>query len=352
VVDQIGEYPNGIKLRFTVADSGIGMTSEQCKKVFESFQQANYETAIEYGGTGLGLSIARHLVNLMGGELIVKSEIGVGSSFSFELPFTLSNEAIGGAENSTVEKAISKIDGIKVLVAEDNLVNQKFISKVLEKNKADYTLVENGEACLKRSKEKKFDVIILDIHMPKLDGYKTAELIRKSNGPNANSPIVALTASALVTDRKKALDSGMNDYLTKPFTPQQLNKLLAKFFSQTRVNLSIDEAYLLDFYQGDEMFENEMFEIFLRNTPKEIEKLKKFLNQGNIKGVYEIAHKIKPTFKMVGLGQIENKIGKLESLAHVYASEKLITYFQKTEPLIYEAIETVKNHLAEKSRPS
>lgn len=351
VVDKIGNYPGGIKLRFTVVDSGIGMSAEQSKKVFDSFQQANYETAIEYGGSGLGLSIAKHLVNLMGGELTVESALGKGSNFSFELPFTLSDEKLGEAENETAHKKINSIEGMKVLIAEDNLVNQKFISKVLEKHKADFTLVENGEVCLKLAKEKKFELIILDIHMPKLDGYKTAESIRKSNSPNTNSPIIALTASALVTDRKKALDCGMNDYLTKPFTPLQLVEALAKF-KQTPSNLSINEAYLVDFYQGDEAFEREMFEIFLKNTPKEIEKLKDFLDNGNLHGVYEIAHKIKPTFKMVGLGQIESKIGKLEKLAHVYSEEKLLAYFQKIEPLLNQAIETAKERIAKKTNPS
>jgi CheY-like chemotaxis protein len=215
-------------LRFSVKDSGIGIEEDKLKLVFESFSQAGADVARKYGGTGLGLTISKQLVELQNGKIWVSSKAGEGSEFIFELPyrFAAETDVTGMCRLNDID--FSKLlTGKKVMVAEDNSVNQILIEHVLNSVGIFPTIVNNGrEAIQKLKKGESYDVILMDLQMPILDGYKTTDCIRKEL--NINIPIVAMTATAMKGEYEKCLEVGFTDYMTKPFEFVDLYKKLCK----------------------------------------------------------------------------------------------------------------------------
>ncbi|MGC9386098.1 MAG: ATP-binding protein [Hydrogenovibrio sp.] len=215
--------PQGI--RFDVSDTGIGIRSEQVDKLFSVFTQADASTTRQFGGTGLGLSISKKLVEIMGGRIGVDSVYGEGSTFWFELPLAVTEAPEKVSEPLILNEAL---DPLNLLVAEDNLPNQLLIKAILTKQGHKVTLVENGREAVQaiEAKDAMFDLVLMDMQMPEMDGLTATQKIRASNSHLAKVPIIALTANALSGDREKVMSAGMNDYLTKPIDMVQLKRLL------------------------------------------------------------------------------------------------------------------------------
>ncbi|MEI6873888.1 MAG: ATP-binding protein, partial [Spirochaetota bacterium] len=214
-----GEDGDGLLLRFTVEDTGIGIPESKLELIFESFTQVDARTTRRYGGTGLGTTIARDLVRLMGGELGLSSVLGSGSTFWFVIRVRRCAEAgtaVGAAADSPggVERPTSRRG--RILVAEDYPINRKIISLQLENAGHDIHLAENGLQAVAATERQPFDLIFMDIHMPELDGFDATRLIRLPGNPNSKTPIIALTASAETVIRDECLGCGMDDVLTKP----------------------------------------------------------------------------------------------------------------------------------------
>ncbi len=216
---------------FEVIDTGIGIPSEKINTIFQSFNQAKASTTREYGGTGLGLTISKQLVELQGGSINVKSKEGEGSRFLFNIIFKKAETQKHLKETKKDDKDIkySYNREIKILVAEDNKINQILIRKVLEKNNFNATIAEDGSIAIKKLEENTYDILLLDLHMPVLDGYETAKQIRASDTSYTNIPIIALTAAAIVDEQKKCMDLGMNEYITKPFKQKELFETIDKY---------------------------------------------------------------------------------------------------------------------------
>lgn len=216
--------PNGNQIDVSVSDTGIGITSESLKQLFTPFRQVDNSVTRRYAGTGLGLSISQKLVELMGGEISVTSDLGKGSIFRFSLPEKLAEEQV-----KTTYELSSRYEGIKgleILIAEDNRVNQKVIEGYLRYLNCRSTIVETGVQALEAIQEKKFDAALLDLHMPEMDGLSVARWIR-SNLPNENRPyLIALTASAFQEDRNNSLAAGMDIFLSKPIHMAELASVL------------------------------------------------------------------------------------------------------------------------------
>ncbi|MCB0334953.1 MAG: response regulator [Bdellovibrionales bacterium] len=231
-IDCLESVGKQIVLQFSVTDTGIGIEPERQEAIFNSFTQEEMTTAVTYGGTGLGLTISSELVKLMGGtSLNVKSEKGVGSVFFFSLPFTIGSEKDFPAESSSyTEPTVQSFRKLQILVAEDNPVNQKLIRKLLEKDGHEVTLAKNGRLALSQLEDKSFDVILMDVHMPELDGVETTRLIRL-NAKFKEIPIIALTADTREGDKEKLLTVGMNAYLTKPLSRELLRSTLESLSS-------------------------------------------------------------------------------------------------------------------------
>lgn len=317
-VNRIEEHDNQLKLAFEVRDTGIGIPPEKLDSIFESFEQADQDTSVRFGGTGLGLSIAKHLIELYKGAIKVESQVGSGSCFIFDLELAIgsvidkSNSIITEKQNET------DLSNVKVLVAEDNLINQKFISKLLQKFGIQFEMSNNGQECLNKLNKEKYHCLILDMQMPIIDGYEVCQTVRSDRGGNKNIPIIALTASAMTNERDRAYECGVNEHLTKPFQPLQLKELLIKYTKndQSEKDLFfIDESYLFDLYQGDLEFEADMIQTFLKNFDTDLDQLILSSQESKLKEVSELAHKMKPTFKMVGLKNLETYFSAIESLA-------------------------------------
>lgn len=231
-IETLSEDEKSATLHFAVTDTGIGLDEEQISRLFQAFSQADSSTTRKHGGTGLGLMISKLLVDEMGGSIQVESQPGMGSTFSFTLTFAKqSPEEIA---NSQMQALDEKVDfkGKKLLVAEDNMINQDIIESLLLDFGCDVTLVDNGQKAFEILQQQSFDCVLMDIQMPVMDGLTATRQIR-SAGTDAmrTIPIVAMTAHAMQEDVEKSLSAGMNDHLTKPIDVAALKACLKKYLS-------------------------------------------------------------------------------------------------------------------------
>lgn len=208
--------------RFIVSDTGIGMPPEVVAVIYKPFTQADSSTTRRYGGTGLGLSISRHLVELMGGEISCVSEPGVGTTFTVTLHMPADSTTSHLLEHVPETPGVSSRP-LRILVAEDNVINQRVASNLLRRLGHSVQLAANGSEALNAAVAGSYDVILMDRHMPEMDGLEAAMRLRQQG---VNTYIIALTASALAEDRQRCLDAGMNDYLAKPITLDRLRETL------------------------------------------------------------------------------------------------------------------------------
>jgi signal transduction histidine kinase/ActR/RegA family two-component response regulator len=227
-----------VRLCFRVVDTGVGIPSEALPRLFHPFVQADASTTRQFGGTGLGLAISRQLVELLGGEIGVESEVGRGSTFWFTVPVALPDaEEIAGRAIAARQSRASEADrrsasGCRVLVVEDNSVNQRVATALLKRMGATVDVAANGREAVDASERIDYDIILMDCQMPVMDGYQATGQIRarESNRPTEKrTPIVALTAHAMPGDSQRCLDAGMDDYITKPVSPKDLSTMLEKW---------------------------------------------------------------------------------------------------------------------------
>ena len=234
-------HTNDATVVFAVSDSGVGISPHKLDSIFEAFQQEDASTSREYGGTGLGLTISRRLASLMNGKLTVKSTRGIGSTFVLELPLEprQSDTNFSAHSSDAPPTASAQLPPRRILLAEDNPVNQTLAIKILSKQGHHVTLATTGLEVLsildRHGEQIPFDVILMDCQMPHLSGYDATQMIRQHKNATVRAlPIVALTAHALHGDREKCLESGMDDYLTKPLNKKLLLEVIEKWSSQTR----------------------------------------------------------------------------------------------------------------------
>jgi len=218
---------NIVNVNFSVKDTGIGIEKENLDVIFEPFTQESITTTRQYGGTGLGLAIVKRLIELQGLHMDVISTPGEGSEFSFSMEFPVSTEHVVIHEE-TQQPRVDVADGLnnlRVLIAEDNMVNVMLMKKLFSKWGITPTVAENGERAIEMVQYGNFDIILMDLQMPVLNGFDAATEIRKMRDPKkANIPIIALTASALFDIKERVFSSGMNDYVSKPFKPDELRE--------------------------------------------------------------------------------------------------------------------------------
>lgn len=232
VVTLVERRLSDVLVRFTVKDSGIGLPPDQVARLFKRFSQAEVSTARRYGGTGLGLAISKELAELMGGRLEVRSEQGCGSEFSFTIPLRPA-DPVDTPLGAPVSGPGVPHAGGNILVVEDNDINQEIAVELLTKKGYAVTVAVDGEAACRLCKERHFDLILMDILMPGMDGFEATRRIRASGLPhNARAPIIAMTANALSQDREKSLAAGMNDHIAKPFEPERLYEAVARWLGR------------------------------------------------------------------------------------------------------------------------
>jgi CheY-like chemotaxis protein len=216
-------------LHFTVSDTGLGIAADVQKLIFEPFTQADRSTTRTFGGTGLGLAISARLVKMMEGEIWVESEPSRGSRFHFtaRLGAAVANLTEIGHQLPIARPSLELAEPLRVLVVEDNAVNRKVAERFLEKRGHHVAMAENGREALAALEKDTYDLVFMDVHMPELDGLEATRIIRvKEKGTALHQHIIALTAYAMIGDREKCLEAGMDAYLTKPIRAEELDEQL------------------------------------------------------------------------------------------------------------------------------
>ncbi|QJD79675.1 PAS domain S-box protein [Spirosoma rhododendri] len=319
---------------FTVSDTGIGIPAEKLDSVFQKFRQVNPQ-GHKHRGTGLGLAITKELVELQGGTISVRSQPGFGSQFTFTLSFAKTNELIQPTIAVSPATAPINLPLCRLLIAEDNGMNQKYIISLLTKWMVPYKLATDGVEVIDMARQQPYDLILMDIQMPIMDGYEATSVIRSTPGPNQFTPIVALSASAMNDHRERATRAGMDGFLAKPFEPAQLLAVLQRYAPGGTPNLSattlavqaadpsttaqqgtLDYRQLDALYGTDDAYASEMFATFLSDIVPEISRLPELCQAKQLTELAQLAHKLRPTLPMVGLSSFERKLELIEQSVH------------------------------------
>lgn len=308
-------------IEFVVKDTGIGIAPDKIQTVFERFTQAESHTTRNYGGTGLGLSIAKQLVELQGGTIAIESNLGVGSEFKFALPFKKTDQAF--TKNSSRQKTdMESLDGIKILLVEDNAINIKFIQSLFADHHLTADLAMNGIQALQKIKQNTYDVVLMDIEMPELNGYETTRIIR--NDFKNKVPIIAMTAHAMSGEREKCLQLGMNDYLSKPI---DTDALFQKMSALTKSGVQQKEedatqnpelsnlAFLEKTMRGNKESILEIIDLFLEQTPTDLEIIAQGIADTNYNMIRSRTHSFKSSVGILGMTGLSALLQEMESLA-------------------------------------
>jgi len=277
--------------------------------IFERFTQADTNITRKYGGTGLGLPITKQLIELQHGNISFRNDPDSGVEFSFLLPYKKLQGAQVVHASSAPAADIIIAPGKKVLLVEDNLMNQKLATIVLQNNGLDVTLASNGEKAIELLKKNSFDIILMDIQMPGMDGYKTTEILRDQL--HIATPVIAMTAHALAGEKEKCLQAGMNDYISKPFTEKGLLVKIAQHIHDKEAVLDktnlVDLDYLKKQTANNTLFMREMIDIFKTQNPGVITQLEKAIEANDFTGIYKAVHSLRNTIGLFGLGNILNE---------------------------------------------
>ena len=223
-VDLQNRSEEGIAIKICVADTGIGIPPEQQQTIFKAFHQADSSSTRRFGGTGLGLAISSHLISLMGGQIWVESTPGVGSKFYFTLLLKIALDASGtSADNGVTAGLHSPLPSLRILLAEDNVINQKLAVRLLQNHGHEVVVAHNGQEALDCLEQSSFDVVLMDVQMPEMDGYRATSIIRRHEQTSLRHvPIIAMTAHAMKGDRERCLEAGMDGYIAKPINSSVL----------------------------------------------------------------------------------------------------------------------------------
>jgi PAS domain S-box-containing protein len=350
-------------IEFVVKDTGIGIPKDKLRLIFEPFIQANADTTRKYGGTGLGLSISKNLIEMQGGEVWVESEPGEGTTFRFIVPYRKCNDVAIQPETPPSYNYKS-LTGCKALVAEDVELNQFLARHIMESWGVEVVIAENGRKAVDALKQNHFDFILMDIQMPEMDGIQATQHIRRlPDESKAGIPIIALTANALKGDSEKYISSGMNDYLSKPFTEQQLFTVINRNLKLSVMNSNVnDEApqepagennngqtrlYDLTLIRsvsgGDEGFIKKMVQLFVETVPATLNDLQQALQDQQWEKLGKVAHKLKSTIDSMDISSLKDDIRTIESSGkHQQNTDALPPLVQKVRDVSFACIEELK----------
>lgn len=322
----IEDHEDIVVVEFTITDTGIGINSGKMETIFENFQQATSGTSRLYGGTGLGLAIVKQLVEAQEGSIRVESKIEHGSSFIFRLPFNKTN-----AEAVLVEEIVEldlEVKDIKILVVEDMELNQLLMKTLLDDFGFESDITANGKLAIEKLQDKSYDIILMDLQMPEMNGFEATEYIRKTM--KLTVPIMALTADVTTVDLAKCKAVGMNDYVAKPIDERLLyskiiglvKKPILIIEEKTTEGIKteklkyVDLKYLNKLTKSNPKLMTEMIRVYLKQTPPLIEAMKQSLIDKDWATLKSAAHKIIPSFTIMGISpDFENMALKIQEYA-------------------------------------
>lgn len=374
-VEVAGQNGSKIKIVSSIEDTGIGIPADKLSELFKPFSQVDGSEGKKFGGTGLGLVICKEFLNLMEGDIKVESEENVGTKFTFHFYVepALSN-ILGKKQSGDKEHQSAALDNLgdqldkslveqrkkyKILLAEDNLINQKVAIRTLTSFGYQVDAVLNGEQAVSEHKSKNYDLILMDIQMPEVDGYTATKMIRKLDAPLNSVPIIALTAHALLGDKEKCLVAGMNDYISKPVVAKEIVQIIDKYLGIHKNKPQgdkkvVDKASdLFDFDRlnqvslGDKEFEKDLLGDYFKDAEIKLETLKEFISQRNLKKIQELAHTLKGSSYSVGAKAIGDEALGIEISAKSNDIESVEERLIKLTKVIRESKELFKDVLAE-----
>jgi signal transduction histidine kinase/FixJ family two-component response regulator/HPt (histidine-containing phosphotransfer) domain-containing protein len=339
-----GTEGNTISTGITISDTGIGIDKDKLDHIFERFRQAEDSVNRHYGGTGLGLTIVNELVILQNGTIRVESQPGRGTTFIVMIPYLITADAsnIIYEPGSSETLAAADFASIKLLVAEDNEINQKLIRHLFKNWKLDFDMAANGQEAVDALKKQHYDMVLMDIQMPEMDGYTAAQVIREDL--KLDIPIIAMTAHAFAGEREKCISYGMNDYISKPIKKNNPPALLAGFAGLRKEAAKATEntatakyaafkyislAYLKEISGGDAEYEKSITGVFTEQLPKELDALETAWKNNDQDSIKRLAHHLKTTISIMGLND------------RLQANLDAVEYEDLTEAALKENLETI-----------
>jgi PAS domain S-box-containing protein len=350
----IEEDKKKVIIEFAVSDTGIGIPEDKIEKIFENFQQGSSGTSRLFGGTGLGLAIVKQLVETQGGSIHVSSKINKGSTFSFTLSFQKTNA------KANFEPEIAELDAdiinIKVLVVEDMPLNQLLMKTLLDDFEFECDIAANGKIAIAKMQTKSYDIILMDLQMPEMNGFEATEYIR--NKMNSHIPIIALTADVTTVDLAKCTSVGMNDYIAKPVDERLLYSKMVGLvkknpqriepeknsFDSSENDKCTDLDYLNRRTKSDPTLMMEMISLYLEQTPTLITTMKQGLKNKDWKSLHAAVHKMIPSFTIMGIStDFEDMAKKVQEYASTQEqSEGIAEMVQQLEYVCVQSCEELK----------
>lgn len=322
-------------VRIVVKDTGIGIPQEKLNFIFESFNQLEHNEETK-GGTGLGLTISQRLVNLMGGTIEVKSVIGLGSTFSFVLPFKIADKDYVDIRQEK-NNPLPDLEGVWILLAEDNNMNQFYAKQLLSSWKIKVDVAGNGLEVLQLAKERKYDLILMDLQMPLMNGFEAMDNLRKSAGKNRDTPVICVSADVFPETRKKVLERGMNDFLTKPIDEDELFMIITKYVKPAARKPEICEPLKMEVVKSQQLLNldsisyiikndpealSEFLELFVSSSKEDLDRLSSATILMDNDKIKSYAHKLKSSFRNIGAIPTVEILQKIEKAAEENTSHQ------------------------------
>lgn len=332
------------QVRLIVKDTGIGLAAEDLQSVFDRFKQSA-NTTTKTKGTGLGLTITHRIIELMGGSIIAKSQLGMGSEFAVSLPIQIVKTTTSPKINPVSSN--KKISNKNILVVEDTPMNQIYIESIFESIDCQYDIVESGHEAIAICKQKQYDIILMDIQMPGIDGLETTRRLRSIDSWCRSVPIIAVSAAAFQANIDEALDSGATAFLAKPFTPNQLREVLQEYLAIDKNNTSIDSdssfnlSFIKEYFDGNIDQATKIIQVFIDNIDGYMLDIDSAISENDHESLRATTHKIVPMLTMVGQGDCATQLESLKAASKV----KDYTSAQNIHTQIIENITSIKGQL-------
>lgn len=359
-VKLLKENDENVTIKFDITDTGIGITENKFESIFEIFQQASTGTSRLYGGTGLGLAIVKQLVESQGGNIYVKSSFGEGSVFTFILRFQkTTEELISHSETTDLNK---KMSNLKVLVVEDMALNQLLMKTLLDDFGFERDIASNGKIAIEKLKTNDYDIILMDLQMPEMNGFEATEYIR--NTLKSNIPIIALTADVTTVDLAKCKAVGMNDYIAKPIDEKLLYAKIVELIKMPMPDNTIEQEakeievtkplkytdldYLNKRTRSNPKLMMEMIDIYLKQTPPLVKAMKKGLKDKDWDGLKAAVHKLIPSFSIMGMDKNYETIAKeiieyADIEKHIDKTTNLVSQLETVCKEVYKELKEERN---------
>jgi len=330
-VDILSETETDIVLEFKVSDTGIGIPKDKLNTIFHSFTQVQSNQRFKTQGTGLGLSITKRLVEMQDGEISLKSQVGKGTAFTFFLPYLKASQKDIEPIDIQEEGSSNRFVDLKVLLVEDNKINQLLARQILTGWGVNVELANDGFEAIAKLQRRTYDLILLDLQMPEIDGFEVARFVRKTIKPPANEiPIVALTADAFTETKIRTQEAGMNDFITKPYQQKDLYRVLRKFSSlddekspyakveNESEDISLSKALDFDFikekFGKDQDTFKYILEVFKNDIGEEISAVRSFLLKKDGQSPMKLVHKLVSTFTAMGMPETAFTLSLMERM--------------------------------------